>query len=75
MFLQKVICRKTFLFYLFFGGALKVNDENSRIRIHKSEARILASGSTPKCHGSATLLVGLHQPYPEAICICYHTGI
>jgi hypothetical protein len=35
---------------------LKGNDENSRIRIHLSEAWIRGSGSTPKCHGSATLL-------------------
>ncbi len=50
----------------FFAGILKVNDENSgsgyesRIRIHLSEAWIRGpgSGSTPKCHGSATLLGG-----------------
>jgi hypothetical protein len=41
---------------------LKVNDENRRIRIriliriHESEAWIRGSGSTPKCHGSATLV-------------------
>ncbi len=45
---------------------MKVNDENRRIRIriririYKSEAWIRgsasASGSTPKCHGSATLI-------------------
>ncbi len=36
---------------------MKVNDENSRIRIrnHQSEVWIRGSGSTPKCHGSATL--------------------
>jgi hypothetical protein len=41
----------------FFVGILKVNDENSRIRIHQSETWIRGSGSgsTPKCHGSATL--------------------
>ncbi len=41
----------------FFVGVLKVNDENSRIRIriHYSEAWIRGPGSTPKCHGSATL--------------------
>ncbi len=33
---------------LFFVGILKSNDENSRIRIHKSEAWIRGSGSTPK---------------------------
>ncbi len=56
MYLQKVIAKKTF-FYLFFVGILKVNDENSRIRIHYSEAWIRGSrsGSAPKCHGSATL--------------------
>ncbi len=55
MYLQKVISIKT-SFLLAFG---KVNDENSRIRIHKSEEWIRGSrsgsGSTPKCHGSATL--------------------
>jgi F-box/leucine-rich repeat protein 10/11 len=39
---------------------LKVNDENGRIRIririHWSEVWIRGSGSTPKCHGSGTLL-------------------
>jgi hypothetical protein len=41
---------------------LKVNDENSRIRIrirfriHQSEAWIRESGSSPKCHGSGTLI-------------------
>jgi hypothetical protein len=44
---------------LFFVGILKVNDENRRIRIririHHSEAWIRGSGSTQKCHGSATL--------------------
>jgi hypothetical protein len=40
-----------------FVGILKVNEENSRsrIRTHLSEAWIGGSGSTPKCHGSATL--------------------
>jgi hypothetical protein len=45
----------------FFVGVLKVNDENSRIRIqiriHYSEAWIRGSGSgsTPKCYRSAKL--------------------
>ncbi len=40
----------------------QVNDENNKIqiriqiRIHLSEAWIRGSGSTPKCHGSGTLL-------------------
>jgi hypothetical protein len=47
---------------MFFVRILKVNDENSRIqirfRIHNSEGWIRGyrSGSTPKCHGSATLV-------------------
>jgi hypothetical protein len=32
MYLQKVICRKTFFLNEFFVGAFKVNDENSRSR-------------------------------------------
>ncbi len=58
MYLQKVISRKTFFTNLFFVGILKVKDESSRIRIHYSEAWIRGSGSgsTPKCHGSGTLL-------------------
>jgi hypothetical protein len=32
-YLQKVICRKTFVLILFFWGILKVSDENRRIRI------------------------------------------
>jgi hypothetical protein len=43
----------------FLVGILKVTDENSRIwsriRIRKSDVRILGPGSVPKCHGSATL--------------------
>jgi hypothetical protein len=34
---------------------LKVNDENSKIRIQYSEAWIPGSGSPPKCPGSGTL--------------------
>ncbi len=34
MYLQKVISRKNCVKNLFFAGILKVNDENSRIRIH-----------------------------------------
>ncbi len=41
---------------LVFVGILKVNDENSRIRIHCSEAWIRRSGSVPNFHDSATLL-------------------
>jgi hypothetical protein len=44
---------------LFSIDILKINDENSgiRIRIHNSEAwkRRCGSVSVPKCHGSATL--------------------
>jgi hypothetical protein len=46
---------------------LKVNDENSRIWIHIriwihwSEAWIRGSGSTPKCHGSATLALSVRK--------------
>ncbi len=56
--------QKTFFLNLFFVGVLKVNDENSkiriRIRIHLSEVWIRGSGSgsTPTCHRSATLLLG-----------------
>jgi hypothetical protein len=56
MYLQKVISRKTIFLNYFFVGALKVNDENSRIRIqiriNYSEAWISGSGSgsTPKCY-------------------------
>jgi hypothetical protein len=56
---SKVISKKL-VKKIVFVGVLKVNDENSRIRfrIHKSEAWIRGSrsGSTPKCHGSATLI-------------------
>jgi hypothetical protein len=55
-YLQKVICRQTF--YISFCRHLE-GDEKSRIRIririHYLEAWIPGSGSTPKCHGSATL--------------------
>ncbi len=38
-----------------FFDVLKVTDENSWIRIHKSDVWIRGSGSVPKFHGSATL--------------------
>ncbi len=40
----------------------------SRIRIHQSGAWIRGSGSTPKCHGSATLFyLNLKLPFPVNI--------
>ncbi len=58
----------------FFVDILKVSDEKSvvrvririRIQIHYSEAwiRVLGSGSTPKCHGSGTLLCIQVVPVP-----------
>ncbi len=69
LFIFEILCRcipsksnkqENFFLHQFFVGVLKVNDENSRIRIriHLSEAWIRGSGSgfTPKCHGSATLV-------------------
>ncbi len=44
----------------FFAGILKVSDENSRIRIgSSSQRRGSGSESTPKCHGSATMVFSL----------------
>ncbi len=68
---QAKIVRKTLIpialwlifYFLSFVAILVVTDENSRIRIririHLSEAWMRRSGSrsTPKCHGSATLLL------------------
>jgi hypothetical protein len=47
--------KKTLKKISFLLASWKVNDENSKIRI-QSEAWIRGSGSTPKCHGSGTLL-------------------
>jgi hypothetical protein len=70
MYLQKVISRKICVKNKFFGSILKVNDD-SRIRIQDPDPdpnpdplvrgmdpriRISGSGSTPKCHGSGTLV-------------------
>ncbi len=41
---------------IIFFCILKVTEQRSRIRIHKSEVRIRGSGTAPKCHGSPTLL-------------------
>ncbi len=61
MHIQKVISKKTFKHtnYFFVGNL-------SRIRIHWSEAWIRGSrsGSTPKCHGSATLDFPRHVKKP-----------
>ena len=48
--------KKMFLFSTVFCWHLEGQWRNKRIRIHLSEAWIRGSGSTPKCHGSATLL-------------------
>ncbi len=53
MYLQKEIIRKT---SEFFVGILKVNDENSSIRIQDPDPLVRGSGSVPKCHGYATLI-------------------
>jgi hypothetical protein len=52
----------------FFAGILKVNDKNSRIRIQDQdpfEAWIcgFGSGTTPKCHGSTTLLFTFERKF------------
>jgi hypothetical protein len=46
-----------------FVGVLKVNDENSGIRIrnHKSEVRSRGSGSESKCYRSAALTKGMKK--------------
>jgi hypothetical protein len=69
----------------FFNDVLKVNDVNHRIRIriwiririYQSEAWIRGSGSTPKCHGSGTLLgsflqgtFSVSQDLPEERHLC-----
>jgi hypothetical protein len=65
MYLQKVISRKNCVKNSFLAGILKVNDENSRIRIQYSDPDPLVRGMdpririripTPKCHGSGTLV-------------------
>ncbi len=50
MDIQKVISKKLSYYKLFFLGVLKVTNENSRIRIHKSVVR-----SVLTCHGSGTI--------------------
>jgi hypothetical protein len=69
MYLQKVITRKNCVKNNFFAGILKVNDENRRIRIQDPDPDPLVrsmdprsgSGSTPKCHGSITLIETLKK--------------
>jgi hypothetical protein len=67
--------RNTAFLNKFFVGLLKVIDESRRIRIririHLSEAWIRGSGSTPKCHGSATLTGTVHKK--SIICISVAT--
>ncbi len=75
MYLQKVISRKTIFLNKFFVGVLKVNDENSRIRIRipQLETWIPESGSTPKYHGSGTLFV---TPYFQGVAgLCRDTTV
>ncbi len=65
---SKINKQRNFRKKIVFVGLLKVNEENSRIRIririHYSEAWIhgSGSGSTPKCHGSGTLPPAQHYP-------------
>ncbi len=54
MYLQKVISRKNCIKNQFFAGILKVNDENSRIRIQNPDPGSGSeSGSICQRHGSA----------------------
>ena len=48
MYLQKVISRKICVKNLFFAGILKVNDENSRIRIQDPDPDPLVRGMDPR---------------------------
>jgi hypothetical protein len=48
MYLQKVISRKFFVKNLFFAGILKVNDENSRIRIQDPDPDPLVRSMDPR---------------------------
>jgi hypothetical protein len=84
MHFQKVISKNTFeQTNYFFVGNLKVNEENSRIRIrirvriririHLSEAWIRGSGSTPKCHGSATLVECFANFATLNVVLCFRT--
>jgi hypothetical protein len=48
MYLQKVISRKNCVKNLFMAGILKVNDENSRIRIQDPDPDPLLRGMDPR---------------------------
>jgi hypothetical protein len=48
MYLQKVLSRKIVLKKFFFAGILKVNDENSRIRIQDPDPDLLVRGMDPR---------------------------
>ncbi len=48
MYLQKVNSRKIFVKNLFFAGILKLNDENSRIRIQDSDPDPLVRSMDPR---------------------------
>jgi hypothetical protein len=48
MYLQKVISRKNCVKKLVFAGCLKVNDENSRIRIQDPDPDSLVRGMDPR---------------------------
>ncbi len=54
---QKKLFKKIIFLFASWRSMTKIAGSGSRIRsrIHLSEAWILGSGSTPKCHGSATL--------------------
>jgi hypothetical protein len=56
LYLQKVLSKNYFHNNSFFVGILKVTDKNSRIQIQQDPDPGSGSRSTPKCHGSATLL-------------------
>jgi hypothetical protein len=48
MYLQKVISRKNCVKNKFFAGTLKVNDDNSRIRIQNPDPNPLVRGMDPR---------------------------
>jgi hypothetical protein len=71
MYLQKVISRKTFLEICFLFGILKVDDENSRVRIQDPDPLVRGMDSRIQIHTKMswirnTAFISHFYPIPDS---------
>jgi hypothetical protein len=67
MYLQKVIRRKNCVKKLVFADILKVNDENSRIRIQDPDPVVRHGSADPDPDPPQNIMDAQHCPQPKLI--------